>query len=40
MFSPGVKRPKPENNHSLSSSADVKNIWTLTSVLPRVFMAQ
>lgn len=33
MYSPGMKRPKPEFNHSPSSSAKVENIWSHTSTL-------
>jgi hypothetical protein len=31
---PGVKRPVREADHSLPSSAEVKNAWSYTSTLP------
>jgi hypothetical protein len=36
---PGVKRPGLETNHSLSSSAEVRNTWLYTSTPQYVFMA-
>jgi len=36
---PGVKRLVREANHSLSSSADVRNAWSYISAPPQVFMA-
>jgi len=35
---PGIKRPRREADHSLQSSAEVKNAWIYTSTLPYVFM--
>jgi hypothetical protein len=35
----GVKRPGREADHSLPSSAEVKNAWSYTSTPPYVFMA-
>jgi hypothetical protein len=35
----GVKRPGREADHSLPSSADVKNAWSYTSTPQYVFMA-
>ena len=34
---PGVKRPRREADHSLPSSAEVKNQWSYTSVPPICF---
>jgi len=28
---PGIKRPGREADHSLPSSADIKNVWSYTS---------
>jgi hypothetical protein len=36
---PGVKRQWPEIDHSLPSSAEVKNAWSYTSTPQYVFMA-
>jgi hypothetical protein len=33
-FSPGVKRPGREADHSLTSRDEVKNVWRYTSTLP------
>jgi len=35
---PGVKRPRREVNHSLSSSSEIKDTWSYTSTSPYVFM--
>jgi hypothetical protein len=35
----GMKRRRPETDHSLPSSAKVQNAWGYTSTLPYVFMA-
>jgi hypothetical protein len=35
----GVKRPGREADHSLPSSAEVKNAWSCTSTRQYVFMA-
>jgi hypothetical protein len=37
--SPAVKQPKREADHSLLSSAEVKNAWSYTSTPPYVFTA-
>jgi len=37
-FSPGVRRPECIADHSLPSSAEVKNLWSYTST-PYIFMA-
>jgi hypothetical protein len=36
---PGVKRPGRETDHSLPTSAEVKNTWIYTSTPPYVFVA-
>jgi hypothetical protein len=36
---PGIKWPSSEANHSLPSSAEVKNAWSYTSTPTYVFMA-
>jgi hypothetical protein len=38
-FSPEVKRPRSETNHSPPTSAEVKKIWIYTSTPPYAFMA-
>jgi hypothetical protein len=35
---PGVNRPGREADHSLPSSAEIKNDWSFTAILPHVFM--
>jgi hypothetical protein len=37
---PGVKRPKLKDDHSPSSSAEVKNEWINTSTLPIRFRGE
>jgi hypothetical protein len=37
-LSPGVKRPGLEIDHSLSGSAEVRNMWIHTFTPPYVFM--
>jgi hypothetical protein len=37
-FSPGIKRPGREADHSPPTSAEVKNTWFYTSTTPYVFM--
>jgi hypothetical protein len=37
--SPGEKWPAPETDHSLSTSAKIKNTWTYTSTPPYAFLA-
>jgi hypothetical protein len=39
-FSPEVKRPGREADHSPPASAEFKKIWIYTSTLPYAFMAQ
>jgi hypothetical protein len=39
LFSKEVKRPRLEVDHSLSSSADVKDTWSYTSSTPYVLVA-
>jgi hypothetical protein len=34
----GIKRPGRESDHSLQSSAEVKNAWSYTSTPPYVFL--
>jgi hypothetical protein len=34
VFSPGIKRPEPEADHSPPSWAEVKNAWSYTSISP------
>jgi len=38
-FSPGVKRPGREADHSPQYNAEVKNAWSYTSTSPIVFIA-
>jgi hypothetical protein len=38
-FSPELKRPGREANHTPPTSAQVKKTWTYTSTAPYVFMA-
>jgi hypothetical protein len=38
-FSPGVKRPGREANHSPPASAEVKKMWMYTPTPPYAFMA-
>jgi hypothetical protein len=38
-FSPEVKRPEHEADHSPPTSAEVKKIWLYTSTSPYAFMA-
>jgi hypothetical protein len=38
-FSPGVKRPGREADHSPLASAEVKNTWIYTFTPPYAFMA-
>jgi len=33
-FTPGVKRPKLEADHSIPSSAEIKNVWSNISTSP------
>jgi hypothetical protein len=37
-LSPGVNQPGHKADHSLPSSAEIKNVWTCTSIPPYVFM--
>jgi hypothetical protein len=37
-YFPAVKRQEPENDHSFSFSAEVKNEWSYISTLPHDFM--
>jgi hypothetical protein len=37
-FLPGIKRPERETDHSIPTSAEVKNTWIYTSIPPYVFM--
>jgi hypothetical protein len=39
VFSPGVKRPGREADHSSPSNTEIKDAWTDTSTTPYVFMA-
>jgi hypothetical protein len=39
FFSPGVKRPRREADHSPPTTAEVRNIWMYTSTPPHVFTA-
>jgi hypothetical protein len=36
---PGVKRPRREDDQSTPSSAEVKNVWSYTSIPQYAFMA-
>jgi hypothetical protein len=36
-FTPKVKRPGREADHSLPSSAEIKNVWSYTSISPMRF---
>jgi hypothetical protein len=38
-FSPAVKRPGPEADHSPPTSAEIKKTWVYTSTPPYIFMA-
>jgi hypothetical protein len=38
-FSPGVKRPKREADHSPPASVEVKKMWIYTSTYSHIFMA-
>jgi hypothetical protein len=38
--SPGLKRPGREDDHSLPSSAEVKNAWSYTFTPLYIFMAR
>jgi hypothetical protein len=38
VFSPGIKRPGHEADHSPPSSAEIKNEWSYSSAHPYVFM--
>jgi hypothetical protein len=38
-FTPRVKRPEREADHSSPSRAEIKNPWSYTSSSPYVFMA-
>jgi hypothetical protein len=38
-FSPGVKRPGREADHSPLTSAEMKNVWIYTSTITYAFMA-
>jgi hypothetical protein len=40
LFSPEVKRPWCEADHSSPTSAEAKNIWIYTSIPPYAFMAK
>jgi hypothetical protein len=40
VFSPGTKRPRREADHSLPSSAEVKDVLGYTSTSPYVFMSR
>jgi hypothetical protein len=37
-FSPGVKRPEREGEHSPPTSAEIKKTWVYTSTAPYIFM--
>jgi hypothetical protein len=37
--SPGIKRPGPNANRSLTSSVEVKNAWSCASAPPYIFIA-
>jgi hypothetical protein len=39
LFSPGVKRPRRESDHSPITSAEVKKMWVYTSTTPYALMA-
>jgi len=38
VSSPGVERPGREADHSSTSSAEVKNEWSYTTIPPYAFM--
>jgi glutathionyl-hydroquinone reductase len=39
LFLRGLKRSERGTDHSVASSAEVKNVWSYTSIPPYAFMA-